>query len=133
MSNQVVRQLTYTLVLVGLSGIACVTCTPKNPTSVAAVQAKLAKGTPIGMSREKAMAWLKQQDMDAYYYSDPLRDSYIIQVEPELKTKYSGVILGIIRDTDRSFMVEGSIQYYVFFDREDRVAWRHVTWVGTGL
>jgi hypothetical protein len=117
-------------VSLALLGFACVG-PPKNPMTVKQVEKKVRNGVPLGSNRLEVEAWLKSQGIEYGYHDDPKSDSSVNDAGLEPDT-LSGVIQGIIRDTDRSLMVEGSICLYFFLDKEGRTVKQGVKWVGTG-
>jgi hypothetical protein len=113
-----------------LLGLPCYG-TPKNPTTVKQVEDRISKDVPIGSSRVEVEMWLKSQGIE-YSYTNNTRHTSSVERAGLDPDKLSGLVQAIIRDTDRSFMVEGSICLYFFLDKNGRTVKHMVTHVGTG-
>lgn len=118
------------VVTVTLLGFACVRA-PKNPTSVKQVEGKVREGVPLGSSRGEMEKWLRSQGFEYGYHDEPRYDSSVRDAGLDPDT-LSGIVQAIIRDTDRSLMVEGNICLYFFLGKDGRVVKHLVKWVGTG-
>lgn len=104
---------------------------PKNPTTVKQVEERVRKGVPPRSTRQQVEAWLKSQSIEHGYHDKPANESSVqdAKLSPD---DISGIVEGIIRDTDRGPYVEGSISIYFFFDKNSRTMKHMVMWGGTG-
>lgn len=99
--------------------------------TVSEVEREVDTAIPLGSSRRDIEAWLAGQGIEFSYSDQPASYSQIAKRDAEASS-YQGIVVGIIRDTDRSLFVTGSIQLFFLLDAEGRLAWRVVEWVGTG-
>jgi hypothetical protein len=98
-------------------------------TTVPEVERRVDTALPAGSTRPQIEAWLTGQGIE-YSFSDKPLEAPAVNGPPE--TDYSSTIVGIIRDTDHSLFVTGSIQLYFLLDANGRLKRRLVKWVGTG-
>jgi hypothetical protein len=49
-----------------------------------------------------------------------------------MRSNHSGVVQGILRDTDRTLLVSGSILLQFVLDKDGKLKERCVNWIGTG-
>lgn len=102
-------------------------------TTVAQVERQLDQALPVGSTRSEVEAWLEGERIESSYKERPDANysSVVNESVPDIGV-YKGVTAAIIRDTDRSMFVSGSIQLYFLYGPDDRLAKRIVRWVGTG-
>lgn len=125
-------RLAVMLLCVALVG-GCVLSRSTTKTTVAQTEKQLDRDIPTGSTRTEVEAWLKDKGIESSYteHPDSHYDSDINEVVLDI-TAYKGVTAAIIRDTDQSFFVTGSIQIYFLYGPDDRLAKRIVRWIGTG-
>ena len=99
-------------------------------TTVPEVELMVSGAVPPGSTRQEIEAWLAGQGID-FHYSDRPRSESAVSRLPDAGN-YSGLIVGIIRDTDRSLFVTGSIQIYFLLDTDGRLSRWQVKRIGTG-
>ena len=99
-------------------------------TTVPEVERRVDTALPVGSTRSQIEAWLAGQGIEHRFSEMPFLEAPNVIGPPD--TDYSGVITGIIRHTDRSLFVTGSIQLYFLLDADGRLKRRLVKWVGTG-
>lgn len=124
-----------TLILLGvvLVGGGCVLSRSTTKTTVAQTEKQLDRDIPTGSTRADVEAWLKGKGIESSYTEGPdAHYSSIINEEVPDTSAYKGVTAAIIRDTDQSFLVTGSIQIYFLYGPDGRLAKRIVRWIGTG-
>lgn len=123
-------RLAVVLLCVALVG-GCVLSRSTTRTTVAQTEKQLDRDIPAGSTRAEVEAWLKGKGIESSYMEGP--DVYSVPNEavPDIGV-YKGVTAAIIRDTDRSLFVTGSIQIYFLYGPDDRLAKRIVRWIGTG-
>lgn len=125
-------RLAVVLLCVALVG-GCVLSRSTTRTTVAQTEKQLDRDIPAGSTRAEVEAWLKSKGIESSYTEGPdARYSSIINEEVPDTSAYKGVTAAIIRDTDRSLFVTGSIQIYFLYGPDDRLAKRIVRWIGTG-
>jgi hypothetical protein len=100
-------------------------------TNVPEVERKVDSALPVGSTRQEIEAWLAGEGIEFSFSNEPGSFSPLVARVPDAGS-YPGVIAGIIRDTDRSFLVSGSIQLYFLLGPDGRLSRRVVRWVGTG-
>jgi hypothetical protein len=117
---------------VGLAVGGCALCGTTR-TTVAQVEHQLDQALPVGSARGEVEAWLKDKGIESRYTEHPdARFSSVLNEAVSDLGAYKGVTCALLRDTDRSFLVTGSIQLYFLFGPDDRLAKRIVKWIGTG-
>jgi hypothetical protein len=99
--------------------------------TVPEVEQKVDRALSIGSTRAEIEAWLAGQGLESSFSDQPASFSYIADHDP-VASNYKGVVVSIIRDTDRSPFVTGNIQVYFLLGSDGRLARRLVRWVGTG-
>ncbi len=99
--------------------------------TVTEVEREVDRALPLGSSRRDIEAWLTGQGIGFSYSDQPATHSQVAERDAEASS-YQGVVVSIIRDTDRSLFVTGNIQLYFLLDADGRLARRLVEWVGTG-
>jgi hypothetical protein len=109
---------------------ACVSTRSTQTTTVEEIEQKVDDALPLGSTRQKIEGWLKSQGIE-YSYSEQPGAFSEIRRQPDADM-YPGVINSVIRDTDRSFWVTGSIEVSFLLNSDERLAKRLVKWVGTG-
>jgi hypothetical protein len=100
--------------------------------TVDGAERQLNRDAPVGTPRSDVEAWLEGKRVE-HSYSQDFRYNTIFEQQGIGPGVYSGYICAILRDTDRGLFITGSIQFYVLFDENDRVARHIVRWFGTGL
>jgi hypothetical protein len=98
------------------------------------MEQQLDQTLPVGSTRGEVEAWLKAKGIEPSYTDRPDAgySSILDEAVPDVRV-YRGVTTAIIRDTDRSLFVTGSIELYFLYGPDDRLAKRIVQWIGTGL
>jgi hypothetical protein len=103
--------------------------------TVPQVESRVIRGVPVGSSREEVEKWLDLQGFGSYYLA---ASEYELKYESSVHDagldpdSLGGIVTAMIPDTDRSFMVQGSIRLNFFLDKEGKTVKHLVKWVGTG-
>jgi hypothetical protein len=118
------------LITLGLLIGGCCFHSGMTTTTVPEVERRVDTALPAGSTRPQIEAWLTGQGIEHSFSDKPFLESPNDNRHPD--ADYSGSIAGIIRDTDRSLFVTGSIQIYFLLDADGRLKRRLVKWVGTG-
>ena len=100
-------------------------------TTVAEVERDVERGLPVGSSRHEIESWLAIHGIEFSFAEEPGSVSTVLAAVPDIG-RYPSVVTAIVRDTDRSLWVTGSIQLYVLLGADDRLQKTIVRWVGTG-
>ena len=113
----------------------CALCNNLMNVTVPQVERKLDKELPLGSTRAEVENWLKAQHLGEGHYTKWPIEYYGATITNEVPdvSVYSGEIVSIIRDTDKSLLVTGSIQLRFLFGHDDRLARRLVYMVYTGM
>jgi hypothetical protein len=109
----------------------CLTLFRWPSTTVPEVERKIDQALPVGSTRQDVEAWLIGQGIKFNFSDTPKSHSSILNALPDID-RYPTAISGIIRDTDYSFPVSGSIELYFLFGPDERLQKRVVRWIGTG-
>ena len=109
----------------------CLPLSQSKTTTVPRVERKIDEALPVGSTRENVEAWLTQQGIE-YSFTDKLDDYTELKAMPDIDNYPTGII-AIVRDTDHSFFVTGSITLKFLFGPDGRLQKRVVRWIGTGL
>jgi hypothetical protein len=102
-----------------------------NRTLVPEVERRVDSVLPVGSTRQEIEAWLAGNGIEHSYTERPLvhRGAGIHWGSDE---DCSGIIVGVIRNTDHSLLVSGNIQVVFVLGRDGHLVRRTVDWVGTG-
>ncbi|HSQ58771.1 MAG TPA: hypothetical protein VLM40_23820 [Gemmata sp.] len=84
---------------------------------------------PIGSSREQIETWLTEQGIEHSVSEIPVVECDGLHCRDVGKCL---AVFGVIRNTDRSVLVNGSIQLTFFLEESGKLTERSVKWVGTG-
>src|SRR3954467_14873562 len=97
-----------------------------NHTSVPDVERWVDSSLPIGSTCQEIETWLSAQGIE-HSFSDL---TYLNRTAGncELEENYSGTITAIIRNTDHSFWVTGSIQLCFVLGKDNTLTKRSVKW-----
>ena len=100
-----------------------------NRTSVPEVERWVDAALPIGSSREQIETWLTEQGIEHSVSEIPVVECDGLHCRDVGKCL---AVFGVIRNTDRSVLLTGSIQLYFILGTDDKLTSRSVDWVGTG-